>query len=99
MKRLIVITGVILVVYLVLVTVVTQEADAPAAVGVQQATESGYRIGASEGRVAVFRDGNLYLRTDTTLSSLPKSDRNRLEQGINVDSLKELKSLLEDYCS
>lgn len=102
MKKLILITGAVLIAYLLLVTVVTQEAQAPATAGVQTQSakdEKEYRIGAADGRVAVFRNGELYLKTDTVLSSLPKSDRNRLEEGIDIDSLKELKERLQDYCS
>lgn len=102
MKKLILITGAVLIAYLLLVTVVSQEAQAPATAGVQTQraqNEKEYRIGVADGRVAVFRDGDLYMKTDTALSSLPKSDRNRLEQGIYIDSVKELKERLQDYCS
>lgn len=101
MKKLIVITGIILITYLLLMTYVSQPAQAPV-VSVQAeqvATEKEYKIGDYEGRVAVFRGGRLYLKTQTMLSSLPKSDRNRIENGIEFDSLKELKTLLQDYCS
>ena len=102
MKKLIIISGVILAVYLILMTAVAPQADAPSAVAVktgESAVQGGYTVGISEGRVAVFKDGELYLRSDTTAASLPRSDRTRLEEGIHVDSLKELKQLLQDYCS
>ena len=50
-------------------------------------------------RVVVFRGGEVYISTDTQVSSLPKSDREKLEKGINIYSEKELKSLMEDICS
>ena len=96
------ITGIILIAYLLLMTTVTQEAQAPAvdSVQVQQhVSDKEYRIGAVDGRVAVFRNDTLYIKTQTMLSSLPKSDQNKIENGIEVDSLKELKRLLQDYCS
>ena len=102
LKKLIIITGVILTAYLILMTALapaatTQESSSAA---VQESTaESGYIIGISQGRVTVFKDGDTVVRTDTKLSDLPKSDRVRLEEGIRVDSLKELKERLEDYCS
>ena len=102
MKKLIIITGVILAAYLTLTAVITPREELPSAAAIQSGeteAESGFRIGVSQGRVAVFRDGELFLRTETLLSSLPKSDRARLEKGVHVDSLKELKELLEDYCS
>lgn len=102
MKKLIMITGVILLAYLILGTLIAQPTAAPS-VGTVSAEESaaagGYLIGISEGRVTVFQDGKAIVRTDTQLSDLPKSDRVRLEKGVRVDSLKELKERLEDYCS
>ncbi|WP_407386058.1 hypothetical protein [Ruminococcus sp.] len=102
MKKLILISGLILAVYLILMTVIAPQADAPSAVAVKAgegAVHSGYTVGVSEGRIAVFRDGELYLRTETTVSSLPRADQLKLEEGIRVDSLKELKKLMQDYCS
>ena len=102
MKKLILITGAILLLYLVVMSSVTPAATMPSAsVGstTESTAENGYIIGISEGRVTVFKDGEMMLRTDTQLSDLPKSDRVRLEEGIHVDSLKELKERLEAYCS
>lgn len=102
MKRLIIITGMILITYLVLMTTLapTATTQEPSSATAQESTaENGYIIGISEGRVTVFKDGDTVVRTDTKLSDLPKSDRVRLEEGVRVDSLKELKERLEDYCS
>ncbi|MBQ3285465.1 MAG: hypothetical protein IJH40_07470 [Ruminococcus sp.] len=102
MKKLILIAGVIVMIYLALNLFVSPQADAPVAASASAQTaqqEKGFRIGVADDRVAVFRDGILYLKTETLLSSLPKSDRARLEEGIHVDSIKELKELLQDYCS
>lgn len=102
MKKLIIITGVILIVYLVGMTMVAQPASAPSAKtssSGETAAYSGYLIGISEERVTVFKDGKPYIRTDTQISDLPKSDQARLEEGVRIDSLKELKEKLQDYCS
>lgn len=102
MKKLIVIAGVVLITYLILMTTLSQPTSAPSAdkaATEQSVSESEYRIGALDGKVAVFRYGDLYLKTDTAIASLPKADRSRIEEGIDIDSLKELKRRLEDYCS
>ena len=102
MKKLIIITGMVLIAYLILVTPLTPAAttqDKTAVAARESTAESGYIIGISEGRVTVFKDGDTVVRTDTKLSDLPKSDRVKLEEGVHVDSLKELKERLEDYCS
>lgn len=102
MKKLIMITGMILIGYLILMTTVSQPAASPSASTVateESVADSEYLIGISDGRVTVFKDGKPMVKTDTQLSDLPKSDRVRLEEGIPVDSIKELKEKLEDYCS
>ena len=101
MKKLIVIAGVLMAVYLAVVTVADARADQPpaASAAYEDTQENVWIIGAYGGRVAVFRGGELYLRTGTDLSSLPKSDRNRIGSGITVYSETELKRLLQDFCS
>ena len=102
MKKLIMITGAVLLVYLIVVTAAAQptEYSSPQVTSAQaNGAESGYRLGVSDGRIAVFRDGELYMITDTQISSLPKADQKRLEEGIYINSDRELKELLQDYCS
>lgn len=102
MKKLIVIALIIVTVYFALNLILTPQADAPVAASASaraSESEEGFRIGTEDDRVAVFRDGELYLKTETLLSSLPKSDRVRIEEGIAVNSVKELKELLQDFCS
>ncbi|WP_405343663.1 BofC C-terminal domain-containing protein [Ruminococcus sp.] len=102
MKRLIIITGALLIGYLIMMTALAPAATSEKATSIaveESDAENGYVIGISQGRVAVFREGELVIRTDTQLSDLPKSDRVRLEEGIRIDSLKELKERLQDYCS
>lgn len=60
-----------------------------------------YELKASEGRIAVFdnKSGKIIRKTDTLVSILPEGDREMLKNGIKVRSEKELKRLLEDFCS
>lgn len=102
MKKLLLITGAILAVYLVMTAMVTGDAQAPETVtagSAVESSESGYMITSVDGMVAVIKDGELFMSTDTAVASLPKTDRNKITQGIWVNSKEELKSLLEDFCS
>ena len=65
----------------------------------QSEEDHGYLIGVYEDRVAIFHNGDLFYLSDTRVSSLPKADQTRIEQGIRVDSLAEIKQLVQDYCS
>lgn len=67
--------------------------DAPAS------SPAHYELRATEGEVCVYQDGSLLQRTGVAVSSLPKEDRALLENGIAVDSMQALTSLLEDLCS
>lgn len=102
MKKLLAITGAVLIAYVILTSVITQDASAPAAVSAHSAeepTESGYTVTVYDGRVAVYQGDTLLRLTDTPVDSLPKADRVRLYDGITVNSDKELKTILEDFCS
>ncbi len=60
-----------------------------------------YRISVFDGKLAVF-DGNSklpYKVYDTYISSLPDDDIMILEEGIRVNSSKELMKIIEDYTS
>jgi len=101
-KKLLGVTGAILAVYLLLTATVAPPASAPEAaayMAVQEADSGAWQIREYEGKVTVFRSGKPILRTDTRVSELPKADRSRLVQGIDVYSQKELKRILEDLCS
>ena len=100
-KKLLVITAAILAVYLLLTATIAPPASAPekAYQTVGEAESDSWRIGEYDGTVTVFRGGEPVLRTETRVSELPKADRTRLAQGIDVYSQKELKSILEDLCS
>ena len=64
--------------------------------------EESYILKAQNGDVSLFikyanGDEQLYSNYDIPVSLLPKSDREELEEGIEVDSLDEALSLVEDY--
>ena len=98
MKKLILITGAILTAYLLLIYFATPFA-APSYEAAAQPYLPAYTVAESDGRVAVFKDGEIFMTTDTPVSSLPKSDINRLQKGIPVPDQRELKKLLQDLCS
>lgn len=108
MKKLILITGIILISYVVLTAVITsnaaktkdvQETQAQTTVTQSAVEPTVYIVKSEDNRVVVYLNGVLYLKTDALVSNLPKSDKNRLEEGIVIKSKEELKSILEDYCS
>lgn len=63
--------------------------------------ENKFTLSSLNGRLVVFRAGEdkPFLITDTYVSSLPKSDRIDLENGVEVTGEKELQRAIEDYCS
>lgn len=90
-----------------LVLVGTISALSPDTVQQEQAAENapnsanGYIIKNFRGKVAVFRNGdeipiNI---TDTEIDSLPDFDNQQLQIGVYAANERELKRLLEDYCS
>ena len=102
MKKLLLITGAVLAAYLILTAVISDGSNPPVAetaAYTETLHEGGYTVAEYDGRVALFHSGKPYLITDTPVASLPKADRVRLAEGIDVYSEKELKSILEDYCS
>ena len=104
MKKLLIFTGVIMIAY-----VAVSSLHGGYAVAVQNGTDAYISEGDTKAeifvittqndRVVVYSEGEVYLRTDTIVSQLPKKDRLKLNEGITVFSEKELKELLEDYCS
>ena len=96
MKKLIAITGVILI-----SCVCAGSLWAPsAASALQEKTEPGsYKIADSGGHVAVFYADAPLLTTDTLTDSLPRADAKRVREGIPAKSRQEIEKLLEDFCS
>ncbi len=78
---------------------------APAADGAvsqtSKAGESFYTLKEYNKRLAVYEDGKsepIYI-SGVFVSELPKADRDLIKNGIPAHSEKELRRLLEDYCS
>lgn len=90
-----------------LVLVGTISALTPDTVQQEQTAETapsnanGYIIKNFQGKVAVFRSGDEILMniTDTEINSLPDFDKQQLQIGVYAANERELKRLLEDYCS
>ena len=86
-----------------------QEPDLPAVRGqtepaqpiLQENNSPVYRLGTSQGRLAVFVVGSdePEMVLDVYLSTLPEVDRLLLEQGIEAQSYAQLVSMIEDYIS
>lgn len=70
-------------------------------VPVSESSKIQMRLGAFEGKLALFEGESQYPNEiyDLLLRSLPEADRLRLEKGITVYSEEELKRLLEDFTS
>ncbi len=105
MKRLIGITGIILIGCVCISSIFAQPAaadtsDTAKTVQVQTASEE-FLLKAENNRLVVYRVGQAspYLTTDTKIDSLPKSDAVALESGVEVHSEQKLRRILEDYCS
>lgn len=67
----------------------------------QESTVIEYTMKEYDNRIAVFESGNdepIYI-SNTCVSDLPKADIEQLEKGITVFDKKQLKRLIEDYCS
>ena len=105
MKKLVLITGIIL-----MVCLFTSVYASPAAtVGTQtSATQENkgnenedFLLKSENNRIVVYRFGENtpYMTTDTLVNTLPKGDIMLLEKGIEVKGEENLKKSLEDYCS
>lgn len=105
MKKLVLITGIIL-----MVCLFTSVYAAPAAtVGTQVSvtdenkdSENEVFVLKSENNYIVvykFGENTPYMTTDTLVSTLPKGDIMLLEKGIEVRGEENLKKSLEDFCS
>ena len=60
-----------------------------------------YVVKEYKGKIAVFEKGNEkpFKITQVNTADLPKTDKEILKNGIEVENQKELSSVLEDYCS
>lgn len=105
MKKLVLITGIIL-----MVCLFTSVYASPAATVGTNVTASEENKGcenevfvlkSENNRIVVYRCGEKtpYMTTDTLVSTLPKGDIMLLEKGLEVKGEENLKKSLEDYCS
>ncbi len=60
-----------------------------------------YVIKNYEGKISVFEKGKStpFRVTDTLTSKLPQKDQEILQNGIEVNSQKDVSNILEDFCS
>ncbi len=102
MKRLIAITGIVLITFTVFsATASTGKTPSDESVGAYADADGNARFTAREedDRIAVYAGDRLLVKTETRVSGLPKIDRMRLREGIIFYSEEELKQFIEDYCS
>lgn len=110
MKRLVLITGIIIYVLFGISAFFGVSAENKARMientsvtPTQSATlnqEVKYILKSIDGKLVVLDyQGNILEQTDTIVSILPENDRKKLESGISVSSDDELRKLLEDLCS
>ncbi len=112
MKKLVAITGIILLGCLFVSAAAAPQATAEMAQSSIVYNEKGtidnsetakevYILKAENGKLVVYIKGESvpYFVTDTTITSLPRGDILRLEKGIEISGYENLKKSIEDYCS
>ncbi|WP_294909212.1 hypothetical protein [uncultured Ruminococcus sp.] len=105
MKKLVLITGIILMVCLFTSVYATPAATVGTQVSVideNKGNENEVFVLKSENNYIVvykFGENTPYMTTDTLVSTLPKGDIMLLEKGIEVKGEENLKKSLEDFCS
>ncbi|MGN0491552.1 hypothetical protein [Ruminococcus sp.] len=105
MKKLVLITGIILMVCLFTSVYASPAATVGTQTSVTQENKGGenevFVLKSENNRIVVYRFGENtpYMTTDTLVSTLPKGDIMLLEKGIEVKGEENLKKSLEDYCS
>lgn len=64
----------------------------------EESQDEGLTVRAEGGRIGVYTsEGKLIRILDIDFSALPRADRERLERGISISSLRELLTLVQDY--
>ena len=101
MKKLVLITGIILITCVCVSSFAGQSATALTEPAPVTEVNEGYVVREYNGCVAVFREGrsNPARITSTRTDTLPKSDIKKLREGIRVEDRQTLDKILEDYCS
>ena len=104
MKKLICITGIILIGCVCISTIYAPSTMAETYTEQTQhntALNDVFIIKSENNRIVVYKKGEStpYITTDTLTSGLPKGDILQLQEGIEVKGEAKLKKSLEDYCS
>ncbi len=105
MKKLVLITGIILMACLFTSVYAAPSASVKASVTTNTEDKSEtvdiYIMKAENNRIVVYKKGEQvpYIETETLVSSLPKGDIMLLEKGIEIEGEKNLQKSLEDFCS
>ncbi len=103
MKKLILIFGVFSIICVVVSHVSTtavENAQTSAQAQLENsAYEASFTVKSLNDRIVVYKGDELYYKTNTSVNTLPKSDRRVLLEGIVVKDEQQLKEVLADYCS
>ncbi|MDO4748143.1 MAG: hypothetical protein Q4A12_03095 [Eubacteriales bacterium] len=104
MKKLIPIFGAFAIICVIISTLTAQsKTDTQNVDNTTQATVSQeqktYMVKSQNGRIVVMCGDELYYRTTTAVSTLPKKDQKILLYGIKAQTLEEVELILRDYCS
>lgn len=111
MKRLILITGVVVYILFAVSSFIAiaqenQDTVTKSTVFVETSEASNpiynmYTLTESKGVIVVRdnRSGKIIKKTDTLVSLLPQGDQKKLKKGIKAKNERELNRLLEDFCS
>lgn len=106
MKKLILIalTGIVLISCVLISSFAAGSASAPSAAyteAAENAEEKVFILRSGRGRLIVYRKGEdePFLVTDALVNNLPRADKLKLEQGIEVKGEDNLRRAIEDYCS
>ncbi|MED9970846.1 MAG: hypothetical protein UFA98_12720 [Ruminococcus sp.] len=93
------VTGVILIASVCVSAFASSQSDGRAAAAETKVNR--YIIKSESGRLVVYKSGDdtPFMSTETFSGHLPKSDAERLKQGIEVEGEQSLRKSLEDYCS
>lgn len=106
MKKLICITGMILIACVVTGNIFSANTEASAQTVQQSTTKENqsqevFVLKIEDGYLNIYlkETGELYLKTETMASNLPKGDVMRLKSGVEINGKEELRRAIEDYCS
>ncbi len=104
MKKLILIFGVFSIICVIVSSVAESKINSAnvttATVSVSEDTKQDmYTVVSENGKVVVYRGDELYYKTDTATSTLPKTDQRKLLYGISASTKDELEKILQAYCS